>query len=417
MKIGDRLLLIDPGYKHIRLGVLLFKNEAAPDLVYTESYESAGMNCGRVSSMDDFSNALRKAIEATRKESGFDSFAEIWVGHSGSHIGCDNVTEEDTLRNNTPVSRGLEKRLMKDAEKRIPGDAQLIHSFKQFTLLDGVRRDNVKDLIGSKIASRYHIVYSMKSVISNLRNAFGAAGMKPSYFLFNGYTASIAVGHREEFNLGCLVIHLGHTTVDYIVYQEGQPFLTGSVNDGWSNVIRDVAMELKISESDAEKAIFEYGVAHDLDTRQDMPLNIPNMFGETLQPTRRNLAQAMHARIIEVFTSVCDRLRDTICRGHIPGGIYLTGGGALTRGIAIPAMEVFGVHTRVGYPVLVQKGREYDPSWATILGMTREASGNISPVRIPHRPVSRAGYYLSDYLGRMFPRKKDKHDPESEPNK
>ncbi len=417
MKTGDKLLLIDPGFKNIHMGILLFEDIARPDLVYTNAFESSGMNCGRVSSLNDFSHAIRHAFESARKESGFDSFAEVWVGHSGEHIRYDNVTEEFTLKNNTPITERLEKQLMKKAEEHIPGDAQLIHSFKQFTLLDGVRMVNVKNMMGAKVASRYHVVFSLKNVISNLRKAFRSAGITPSRLLFNGYAASKAVAHEEEFKLGCLVIHLGHSTVDYIVYQEGKPFMSGSINDGWASVIRDVAMELKISEPDAEKAICDHGVAHNLDTAADIPLSITNLFDETQQPTKMNLAEAMNARIIELFNSVRDQLRNTICRGHIAGGVMLTGGGAMTQGIAHPAMEVFGVHARVEIPSLSWKARDFSPALAPIIGMTKEASHQITPVRIPQRPASRFKYYFSDYLGRMFPKKRDKNDPESEPSK
>jgi cell division protein FtsA len=415
MKLKGKLLLVDPGSRQIRMGILDFQNDGAPELVFVKNYESKGLNNGSVSSRSELATSLRRAYEQTRNESGIDSFGEIWVGHSGQCIRSDNVTEESKLRHNVPVTARLEKQMMKNAESRIPGDSQLLHSFQQFSSLDGIRMSSACGLLGTNLLSRYHVVFSRKDVINNLRAAFRDAGLMPTRFLFNGYTASLAVGHAEEFNLGCLVIHLGHTAIDYIVYQEGQPYSTGSLNDGWRRVIRDVAMGVSLSDENAEKVIKSSGVAHDIDTGQDSPLNVPNLFGNPSPVTRRQLAVIMSTTIDEIFTLVRDQLKNTICRGHLPGGVFLTGGGALTRGVAYSAMGVFGVHTRVEYPSLPWITREYEPGWAPLLGMAKEASEKVFPVRIPKKTTARIGYFTSGVVRRMFPKSVQSIDPEGEP--
>ncbi|MGB3977338.1 MAG: cell division FtsA domain-containing protein [bacterium] len=417
MNLKGKLLLIDPGSRFIRMGVLDFHSDGAPDLVFVKAYESKGINNGSISSRGEFAAALRNAYENCRHDSGIGSFKEIWVGHSGQSTRSDNITEEAKLRHNVPITLRLEKQMMKNAESRIPGDSQLLHSFRQFLFLDGVKIESDSRLLGMNLLARYHVIFSKKDVINNFRAAFRDAGLKLSRFLFNGYTASLAVGHAEEFNLGCMVIHLGHSTVDYIVYQEGQPYITGSLNDGWRRVIREVAMGESLSDENAEKAIRDYGVAHDIDPSQDTTLDVINLFGETSQVTRRHLAIIMSATIEEIFTIIRDRLKDTICRGHLPGGILLTGGGALTRGIAYSAVSVFGVHTRVEYPSLPWIKQEYEPEWAPLLGMAKEASENIFYVPIPEKTSERIGFFGSRLFKRMFPKSAQDIDPEGEPEK
>lgn len=417
MKIKGKLLFIDPGYRHIRTGILDFHPDGAPELVFTKSYDSAGINNGTISSRQEFSTAMRRAFESLRRDSGIDSFEEIWVGHSGQHIRSDNMTEESKLRHNVPVTARLEKHMMKKAEIGIPSDYQLLHSFQQFSSLDGVRMSSATGLLGTNLLSRYHLVFSRKDIINNLRAAFRDAGILPNRFLFNGYTASLAVSHAEEINLGCLVIHLGHSTVDYIVYQEGQPFMTGSINDGWQRVIRDVAMGVSLSVENAEKTMKSSGIAHDIDTNQDGPLNVPNLFGNPSPVTRRQLAVIMSSVIEDLFSLVRDQLKNTICRGHLPGGVFLTGGGAMTRGISYSAMGIFGVHTRVEFPTLPWLNREFDPGWAPIIGMAIEASEKVFPVQKSGKLSSRITGSTSSFLKRMFPKSRVKSDPEGEPEK
>ncbi|MBN1879561.1 hypothetical protein JW823_05565 [bacterium] len=417
MRIKGKLLFIDPGFRYIRTGILDFHQDGAPELVFIKSYESAGINNGTVSSRQEFSAAMRKAFENLRRESGIESFGEIWIGHSGQHIRSDNVTEESKLRHNVPVTARLEKHMMKKAEIGIPSDYQLLHSFQQFSSLDGVRMSSASGLLGTNLLSRYHLIFSRKDIVNNLRAALKDAGILPSRFLFNGYTASLAVSHAEEINLGCLVIHLGHSTVDYIVFQEGQPFITGSINDGWQRVIRDVAMGVSLSVENAEKVMKSSGIAHDIEGNQDGPLNIPNLFGNPSPITRRQLAIIMSTVIEDLFSLVRDQLKNTICRGHLPGGVFLTGGGAMTRGITYSAMGIFGVHTRVEYPMLPWGNQEYEPGWAPIIGMAKEASEKVFPVQVPRDMTSRVVTSTSGFLKRMFPRSRVRTDPEGEPDK
>lgn len=417
MKIKGKLLLVDPGCRHIRMGVLEFHPDGAPELIFMKAYPAAGMNNGAVSSRKELAESLRKAYESLRGESGVEQFGEIWVGHSGQHIRSDNVTEESKLRHNVPVTARLEKQMLSRSEAHIPSDYQLLHSFQQFSSLDGVRMNSSVGLVGTNLLSRYHLIFSRKAVINNLRAAFKDAGMNLDRILFNGYTASLAVSQSEELNLGCLAIHLGHSTIDYVVYQEGQPFMSGSISDGWSRVIKDVAMGVHISTENAEKVMMTAGNAHDIDADQDGPLNVTTLFGDPSRLTRRQLAIIMSASIDEIFAQIRDQLKNSICRGHIPGGVYLTGGGAMTRGITYSAMGIFGVQTRVEYPILPWGTREYDPGWAPVIGMVREASEKVSPVKQTDGVLAKIVVGTKDLGKRMFPGSKDLSDPEGEPEK
>ncbi|MBN1295815.1 cell division protein FtsA [bacterium] len=416
MKIKGKLLIVDPGSRFIRMGVLEFHSDGAPELIFMKAYPSGGLNNGTVSSRKELADALRQAYESVRGESGSEQFGEIWVGHSGQHIRSDNATEESKIRHNVPVTARLEKQMLARAEMHIPSDYQLLHSFQQFSSLDGVRMRSAVGLVGTNLLSRYHLVFSRKAVINNIRAVFKDAGMAFARFVFNGYAAALSVCQSEEMNLGCLVIHLGQSTIDYVVFQEGQPFMTGSINDGWHRVIKDVAMGVHISIDNAEKVMVSSGNAHDIDAEQDGPLNVTTLFGDPSRLTRRQLAMIMSSSIEEVFAQVRDQLKNSICRGHLPGGVYLTGGGALTRGITYAATGIFGVQTRVEYPLLPWSNREFDPGWAPIIGMVREASEKASPVKPSDGVLTKIVDGTRELKKRMFPNPPP-GDPEGEPEK
>jgi len=416
MKLKGKLLLIDPGSRHIRMGILEFHSDGAPELTYLQAYPAAGMNNGAVSSRKELAQVMRTSYEKFRGESGVDQFGEIWVGHSGQHIRSDNVTEESKLRHNVPVTTRLEKQMLGKAEVHIPGDYQLLHSFQQFSSLDGVRMNSSVGLLGTNLLARYHLIFSRKAVLNNIRAAFKDAGIQPTRYLFNGYSAALAVCQAEETNLGCLAIHIGNSTIDYIVFQEGQPFMTGSINDGWQRLIKDVAMGIQISMENAEKIIKSSGSAHDIDADQDAQLDVKTLFGDPSRLTRRQLAVIMSASIEKIFSQIRDELKNAICRGHIPGGVFLTGGGAMTRGITNAAMGIFGVQSRVEYPVLPWSTREYDPGWAPVIGMIREASDKISPVQEINGVFAKILGGTRDLGKRMFPGSVEPNDPEGEPD-
>ncbi len=416
MRSIGKLLLMDLGSKKVRTAVMSFEHDSRLSILFRKEIPSSGFIHGSIANLKDAAETIQSAVAMSLEGAHCRRFDEIWVGHSGEHIRSENVIAEQSLSYNHPVTRRIERKLKIRAEQSTPVDYQLIHSFRQFSSIDGIRRNSAIDLVGTNILSRFHLIYTRKTAINNIRNAFKMAGVMPARFIFNAFASSQSVLHSEEQYLGCLLIHIGASTCDYLVYQEGQPFLSGSVNDGWGRLTKDVAMGLQIPLETAERLIITEGTTYDITESDNGPLNVRTMSGDQSRLTRRHLAKIMRCAAEETLDRIQSLLKNFICRGHIPGGVCLTGGAAVTQGLIYNALETFGVPVRLGLPRLPWSQEEFPPDWAPIVGQAICAAQEYQPKIKADSFLEAATTKVSTLWKRMFPKAIDPHEPEGDPD-
>ncbi|MBN1552968.1 cell division protein FtsA [bacterium] len=416
MKHFGSVLLMDIGTRKIRTAVVEARDEFSLDISHLGEYQSDGFNCGAVSDLECTSESISIAINETRKQTGIRKFKEIWVGHSGCHIRSDNIAEIQSIAHNRVVTERFENRMNQRVMHHVPADHYLLHTFHRSSTIDGITRRSAVGLTGSRLVSSFHLVYTRLAVINNIQNAFNKAGYSVDKFVFNGYAASLSVLESDEKAMGCMVIHIGSTTCDYIVYQEGQPFLCGSINEGWSRLAKDVAVGVQIPMDRAENLILSDGCTSDILIAEDRPLNVKTFFGSPSRLTRRHLAKILSAAADEILCGIRDNLKGTICRGHLPAGVILTGGGAVTNGLVYSAENVFGVTSRIGDPLMPGQTRDYDPSWAPVIGLIRMALLEFQPSVRPETMWEYLSYPFISMWIHMFPNPKDPVEPEGEPS-
>ena len=81
----------------------------------------------------------------------------------------------------------------------------------------------------------------------------------------------------------------------------------------------------------------------------------------------------------ELFSLIDNELRQSGFKNKLRAGIVLTGGGSLLRGCGELAEEVFGLPTRIGVPMNLDRGTASEiesPEFATVAGLILGAPGN-----------------------------------------
>lgn len=415
MKRSGNFLLIDVGSSKIRTAIMQYGNDGTCSLDHHGIFESSGFNCGTISEYRQAVQSIKLAVDATFEHAGLRKADEVWVGHSGAHVRSENISEEIELAHNQPVTARIEKKMFQKASLRVPKDHELLHCFPRCTLLDGIARESPQNLIGNQLLSNYHVVYSRLPVINNIRRAFKEVKLDVSRFLFNGYAASCSVLEPNDKVLGCLLIHIGASTCDYIVYQEGRPYLSGSINEGWSRLIKDIAMAVHVPPEEAERLMKSDGSTSEFLEKEDQEIRTKTLFGDTTRVKRRSLNRIMNSAADDILTSIRDNLKSTLCRAHLPAGVILTGGAALTNGLIRSVMHVFGVQTRVGQPVFPITSTEFSPDLAALIGSACIA---VSELQINPKGADSDATILSatkNVLKKLFPGPKNPSEPEGEP--
>ena len=80
-----------------------------------------------------------------------------------------------------------------------------------------------------------------------------------------------------------------------------------------------------------------------------------------------------------MFNIIDNELRQTGFKDKVRAGIVLTGGGSLLKGTTELAEEVFGLTTRIGFPLKFESGlgKELEsPEFATVAGLIKGIPGS-----------------------------------------
>src|SRR5690606_13274738 len=95
--------------------------------------------------------------------------------------------------------------------------------------------------------------------------------------------------------------------------------------------------------------------------------------GERLSLPRSVLGEIIEARMTELLEMARDSIGQQRLQKRAPGGVILTGGGALLPGAIELAAQVFDAPVRLGKPLdLIGWSEQVDsPQFATVVGLLR----------------------------------------------
>lgn len=269
----------------------------------------------------------------------------------------------------------------------LPADREILHTLVQDFSVDG--RSGIKDpvdMTGHRLESRVLIVTGSSSNCSNTRRTLQRAGINSSRLVLSQLADAEIVLSSDEKEMGTILINIGGSTTDMIVYQNGSPFYVGGVDLGSGSVTNDIAYILNKPKMVAEQVKVESGCCYIPSVSPDENIIIPQVGGlPSIQMPKRELCKIIEPRMAEIFSLLKKDLDEKLNHGSFGGGVVLVGAGALLSGVTELASEIFRMQARIGFPeALPGLDRSYiNPKYTTVLGLLKTeakkattASGN-----------------------------------------
>jgi len=99
------------------------------------------------------------------------------------------------------------------------------------------------------------------TVSRNLEKAVVSAGFQPTMRVVSAIASANAVLSDEEKDEGVLLIDMGASLTDFVLYLEGYPVVTGCVTLAGNVITKDISSYMKIDPEHAERIKREEGVA------------------------------------------------------------------------------------------------------------------------------------------------------------
>jgi len=338
---------------------------------------SSGFTKGSITDIEQTSKDISSAISIAK--SSFDAHIdETYIALSDIHtktsfsIGATNIPNGQVSSNDIKL---VLTRAMQDVQL-IP-DYEIIHVIpSQFTLDDNNKIDNPFNMNGSRLEVHASVVMAKKSALINIKNALKKSNIEDEIYHLSSYASAIATMDSDSKNLGTMVLDMGATQCEFIVFKDKGLLYNDAILLGSDHLTNDISMILKTPKQSAEKIKKEYASLLeiiDYDPKQSTKIKIPLIGNESLQEeiSCDYIQKITHARTEEIFSLIQQKLLHNGVYKNI-NTIILTGGYSKLPGIVFLAREVFkGIHIQIKNPKNIQNGyiNFNDPCNSTINGL------------------------------------------------
>lgn len=339
-----------------KIGVIIAEVEenSQPKIVGVGTSPSEGLRKGVVVNVEKTIRSIQNALEKAEQMAGF-KVSQVYVGIAGDHIrgyngrgvvavaGPENEITEDDVR------RAI------DAAKAVvmPIDREIIHIIPQEFIVDDQR--GIKDPLGMsgiRLETEVHIVTGAITSAQNICRSVERAGVDVVDLVLEPLASSYSVLTEDEKELGVVVMDLGGGTTDIAMFFEGCIRHTAVVGLGGNNVTNDIALCLRTPIDQAELIKVRHGVAlHSLIENQDQTVEITGVGGRPPRKVAQELlTDIIHPRMEEIFRLSAGEIRKSEFANLMTAGVVITGGGALIKGAAELAEEIFDMPVKLGIP-------------------------------------------------------------------
>lgn len=365
---------LDIGTSSVKVVVGHFEDPTqAPTIVGVASEPNTGMRKGTVVNLVNTAQAVDKALEAAERMSGH-QIEGATISINGAHIvgigskGVIAVGSNSHEINQEDIERAEEAATV----VQLPANREIIEVTPRSYQLDG--QDNIKDplgMTGVRLEVDAHVITALAPHVKNLEKACEMTETAVHTVMLAGLGAARAVLTDQQMENGVLLVDIGSSTTNLVVFDEGDLQHVAVLPVGGNNITNDLAIGLKTDLDVAEAVKLEHAVAHS-DLRRGKSDMVKVKLGDaTHEFAISDIDMIVDARLEEMFEQINHELQSIGRAAKLPGGIVLTGGGAELRGIADYAKQALQLSARIGKPnglggVADQAGT---PSFATAAGL------------------------------------------------
>lgn len=336
---------------------------------------SRGVRKGAIIDIDRAAEAVAEAVDLAEQMSGVPVDAAV-VGLAGASINSQNsrgvvaVGAGHREVRDTDVTRAVEAA----RAVSVPSDRKILHVLPQQFTIDG--QQGVRDALGmagTRLEVDAHIITGTHTAIQNMVTVVHRAGLDVEDLVLQVLASAEAVVGEDELDRGVVVADIGGGTTDVAVFSRGSIVHTAVIPVGGNHVSSDLAVGLRCDLETAEATKRAYGHCLQLSLPADAEVTLTPMGYEApVAIPQRFLAEIIGPRAREMAGLIATEV-ERGGAGAYPGGIVLTGGGALLRGFAEVTQQVTDLPARLAAPAGVHGMNDEisGPNHATVVGLLR----------------------------------------------
>lgn len=395
---------LDIGTSRVRCVIGEAVENGKMKIVGVGNSESKGLRRGIVTSAEAVAESVRKAVGDAERTSGLEAESAV-VNLSGEHFRGDNkngvvavagagreISDED-------IARAIESA----SAIQLPSGWEIFDRLPQEFIIDG--QDGITEPVGmsgTRLEALVHIISGPSAGRQNLEKAVRRSGLDVERMVLEPWAAAEATLTDDDKEYGCAVVNIGSEITSMMIFGRGAVQHTAVFPFGGLHFTKDIAVGLRVSIQEANNIKHQYGCVAsylmDDDERQEVIEIQPVGRNETRGLSREILCDIMQPRAVELLQHIAHDTAKT--NAQIPGGVVLTGGGSMSRGMVEIAEQVFDAPTRLGFIEPSYFGglaaEVRTPVWAVACGLA--LSSVRSQLRAATNSGRSGGWRMGDWL-------------------
>jgi cell division protein FtsA len=339
------LLGLDLGASKV-VAVVAVQEEGGPLNVTGASLANpeGGIRQGEITDINLTVLAVNRAVEEAMRTAGQTRLDGIRVSVDGIQFKGENLRDSITIASPDRIITHHDRdRVLEVATNgcKLAKEETVLHRIPQVFHIKG-QRDirNPVNMIGETLEAEIRIIVAPGSVLENINRALLLSGLQGATLMYSPLASAEAVLSREDAENGAVVVDIGDELTHMGVFLRGTLFYSAVIPIGGRHFTRDLEITKHLGGIKvAEHVKRVYGTA--------LPTQVPaeehiELEDEGRQVSRRELAEVLHARAIELLNMVLAEIGRSGLIHEIHGGVHLVGGGALLPHLPILAQNILG---------------------------------------------------------------------------
>ena len=402
---------LDIGSSKTSVVITRLDNNNKPEILGAASIPSRGIRKGVIVNLEQAALTVTAAIEQAELQAGI-TIESVILGVSGGHIELTKSKGIIAIPSQKEITSDDVKRVIETATTIIiPPDREIIHVLPQsFSVDDQLGIKDPTGMMGSRLEIHVHIITVAATSVNNLIKSVYKAGFNTADIILKPLAAARALIKEDEKEDGCILIDIGSSTTNYVIFTEGGIKHTGQLSIGGGHITNDISYGMKTTMHIAEQIKCNYGsaIATSIPMQEQLEIPTPNNRTERIE-SRRLLSEIIQPRLEEILFLVNEQIEKTGFKSHLSAGVILTGGVSCTEYIDELAREIFQLPVRLGIPYQFRGLDEFvkNPSFSTATGLSIYGLQNTPKLDYTSSPdedknFQKIVYRIQDWFNEFF---------------
>jgi cell division protein FtsA len=348
--VGELFVAIDIGTSKVCTMIGKTNASSQIEIIGKGMYPCNCLKKGVIADIENTALSIRSSVNIAESAADY-KVSSAYVNILGMHVDIINNKGWVEISNNNKeiTKKDVERLFAQVSDINISDDKQLIDIIPRQYLIDGY--DEILDpvgMVGSQLGMEAEIVAGKITSVQNIIKSMERANIKIDGMIGETFGTGEIVLTPEEKDTGVIMIDVGGSVTDVSVYQGKRLEFYGSIPIGGDYITNDIAIGLRVSNTDAEKLKCQYELALTTLIKNDQEVSIFDVSENKKRDVKvSEIVYIIEARVFEIF-SLCRNLIEKAKLEKRPKLIVLTGGGiSYVDGNKQIAEEVFGIPVRV----------------------------------------------------------------------